>query len=70
MKTHKSIIEWIPVEDGLPPEHVSGEMVKYYLIKWERWYPNFGPALLINGEWYNDFSKKFTCEITHWADVE
>lgn len=70
MKTHKSIIEWIPVEDGLPPEHVSGEKVKYYLVKYEYYYPNFGIGFLYGSDWYSDFSKRYTVDITHWADVE
>jgi hypothetical protein len=70
MKTHKSIIEWIPVEDGLPPEHVSGSGAKYYLVKIEGWYPNFGQGILINGEWHLNFSSKYTATVTHWADIE
>jgi hypothetical protein len=69
-RKHKSVIEWIPVEDGLPPNYVKGNGVKYYLVKIQGWYPNFGNGILIDGEWYKDFSAKYTAKITHWADVE
>ncbi len=69
MKMSKNIIEWIPVEDGLPPNHVEGEGVRYYLVRIKGWYPNFGQGILINGEWYQNFSVKYAAEVTHWADV-
>ena len=63
-------IKWIPVDDSLPPEHIDGESTKYYLVKWETYYPNFGQALFYGGEWYSDWVRRYCVPITHWADLE
>lgn len=67
LKTTK--MEWIPVEDGLPPEHVEGDGAKYYLVRYVEYYPHFGQGILINGEWHSNFANKYVTKITHWCDV-
>jgi hypothetical protein len=68
MNKNKNIIELIPVEDGLPQNYTKGKL-KYYFVKIEGWFPNFGSALMIDGEWYRDFTSKYTCKISHWAEI-
>ena len=60
--------EWINVEDGLPPEYKKGEGVKYYLVRYEGYFPGVDTGFVMNGEGHRDFISKYTVKITHFAD--
>lgn len=66
MKTTK--MEWVPVEDGLPPNFEKGKL-KYYLVRLENYYPNFEQGILLGNVWCSSFNKTFTTKVTHWCDV-
>ena len=67
MKTTK--MEWISVEDGLPPNYEKVNGAKYYLVRLAEYYPNFARGILIDNEWCSDFTKTFKTKVTHWCDI-
>lgn len=68
-KLETTKMEWISVEDGLPPNYERGGGFKYYLVRLDEYYPNFDRGILIDGEWCPDFTMIFKTKVTHWCDV-
>ena len=60
-------MEWIKTTDRLPESDEHEEGNTYYFI-----YGKYGvmKAMFIDNEWWNNYSSKIVCEITHWIKIE